>query len=157
MTGASLAHNRIAGNIFTGINNAIDTQPCEAFMSDLRVWIAKENRYTYPDVIVVCGKPQLLERRTDTIVNPTIIIEVLSQSTESIDRSDKFRAYWTLDTLVEYVLIDQYRSRVEYFHQLDEKTWELRVFTKMSDALMLRAIETDIPLSKIYRNVSWET
>lgn len=156
MAGASLEHNRIAGNIFNVISNSIKAKPCEVFMSDLRVWIEKNNRYVYPDVTVVCGKPQLLEGRPDTITNPQIIIEVLSETTESIDRGDKFRAYWTLDPLAEYILIDQYRRRVEYFRRLDEKTWELRVLTKQDDVLALQSIAIDIPLPAIYRNVTWE-
>ena len=156
MAGGSLNHNRAAGNIHTTLNNAFTNKPCEAFIGDVRLWIEKANRFTYPDVMVVCGEPEFFEGRTDTITNPKAIIEILSKSTESDDRSDKFHAYWTLDTFEEYVLVDQYRVHVEYFRRVSEKQWELQVFTKMSDTLTLKSIEVEIPLDEIYHNVTWD-
>ena len=111
--------------------------------------------YTYPDVMVVCGEPEFLEGRSDTIINPKVILEVLSKSTAAYDRSDKFHAYWSLDSFDEYVLIDQYRVHVEYFRRESEKIWELDVLTDIDDVLHLKSIEIEIPLSKIYRNVKW--
>lgn len=156
MGGASLDHNRIVSNAHAALYNAIAAKSCEVFMSDLRLWIEKRGLYTYPDVTVICGEPKFVEGRTDTIVNPKIIIEVLSKSTENYDRGDKFHAYWTLDTFEEYVLVDQYRVHVEYFRRLDEKVWEIIVLTNMNDLLNLKSIEVDIPLGKIYRNVAFE-
>jgi Uma2 family endonuclease len=102
------------------------------------------------------GEPEFFEGRTDTITNPKVIIEILSKSTESDDRSDKFHAYWNLDTFEEYVLVDQYRVHVEYFRRVSQKQWELQVFTKMSDALTLKSIEVEISLDEIYHNVTWD-
>ncbi len=157
MAGASLEHNRIAGNVHAALHRALRTRPCDVFMSDLRVWIAPEKRYTYPDVMVICGQPQFAEGRTDTVSNPKIIIEVLSESTAGRDRGDKFYAYWALDTFEEYVLIDQYRLRVEYFRRVDESLWEIRVYTKTEQALRLPALELEIPLNEIYRGVKMES
>jgi Uma2 family endonuclease len=157
MAGASLEHNRIAGNVYAALHNALRATPCDVFMSDLRVLIASENRYTYPDVMVICGEPQFAEGRTDTITNPKFIVEVLSESTVGRDRGDKFYAYWRLDTFEEYVLIDQYRVRVEYFRRVDETLWELRVYTKIEQSLNLPSLRVEIPLSEIYRGVKWET
>ncbi len=155
MAGASLNHNRIAGDVHTILNNALEGKPCESFIGDVRLWIEKKNLYTYPDVMVVCAKPELVEGRTDTIINPKIIIEVLSKSTAGYDKGDKFQAYWAVDTFEEYVLIDQYRVHVEYFRQVSDKEWLLRVLTKADDVLKLESIEVEIALNKIYRNVTW--
>ena len=156
MTGASLDHHRIIISLSTFLTNAFESKSCEVFTNDLRLWIERKRLYTYPDVMVVCDKPEFVEGRTDTIVNPKIIIEVLSKSTESYDRGDKFHAYWTLDTFAEYVLIDQYRLHVEYFRKIDEKVWEIIVLTKADERLNLKSIEVEIPLGKIYRNVAVE-
>ena len=156
LAGASINHNRITRNITTALANVSEVGGCEAFSNDLRVWIEAKNRYVYPDVAVVCGEIDLAEGRDDTIINPKIIIEVLSASTENYDRGDKFRAYWALDSLEEYILVDQYRMRVEYFRQVNERDWFLRVFTKAEEALELKSVGVEIPLEQIYRNVAWD-
>lgn len=156
MAGASLAHNRIVSNIHATLYNALQTKPCDVFTSDLRLWVKQENRAVYPDIMVICGEPHLVEGRTDTVTNPKLIIEVLSKSTAEDDRSDKFQAYWSLDTFEEYVLVDQYRVRVEYFRRVNEKLWELLVFTQSGDILTLKSIKVELPLDKIYHQVRWE-
>jgi Uma2 family endonuclease len=156
MAGASLAHNRIVSNLHAALYNALQTKPCAVFASDLRLWIEQANRAVYPDIMVICGEPRLVAGRTDTVTNPQIIIEVLSKSTAEEDRSDKFQAYWSLDTFAEYALVDQYRSRVEYFRRVNEKLWELLVFTQPDDVLTLKSIKVELPLAQIYRQVQWE-
>lgn len=155
MAGASIPHNRIVSNLSFALANAIGDNPCEVFSQDLRVWLKRDNRYVYPDIIVVCGELELVEGRDDMITNPKVIIEVLSESTEQIDRSEKFRAYWTLDSFQEYVLVDQYKMRVEYFKRVDETVWELRVLTKPEQILVLPSLGVEIPLSQIYRRVTF--
>lgn len=156
MTGASLNHNRLAGNIHTSLNNALSNHPCETFIGDVRVWVEKKDIFTYPDVMVVCGPPVLMENRTDTLTNPKVIIEILSPSTTGYDRGEKFQAYWSLDSFEEYVLVDQYQMRVEYFRRVDETLWELRVFTKLDDVLTLQSIDVKISLDKIYQDMRWD-
>lgn len=156
MTGASLNHNRIVSNTHAALYNALQTKPYDIFMSDLRLWIEKKDRAVYPDLMIICGEPELVEGRTDTVTNPTIVIEVLSKSTADDDRSDKFHAYWTLDTFEEYGLIDQYRVHVEYFRRATEKQWELLVFTRPDDIVVLKSIGLEISLSDIYRGVVWD-
>ena len=124
-------------------------------MSDLRLWIEHKDTYTYPDVMVVWGGLKFVAGRTDTITNPQIIIKVLSESTVGYDRSDKFQAYWTLDSLAECILVDPYRLRVEYFRRLNEKEGRLLVLTKADERLKREAIAVEMPLNQIYRNVSW--
>ncbi len=156
MAGASLNHNRIVKNIAFAIDQAIGGKACETFLGDVRLWVAKRNLFTYPDVMIVCGQPELVEGRRDTIVNPTVLIEVLSESTAAYDRGDKFQAYWSLESLAEYVLVDQYRLRVECFRRLSEKEWRLLALTKTEDLLVLDSIEVAIPLGQVYQNVVWE-
>ncbi len=156
MAGGSLNHNRIAGNVHTQLNLALAGKSCEVFIGDIRLWIERRDFYTYPDVLVLCGQPQFAAGRTDTVTNPIVLIEVLSESTAAYDRGDKFQAYWTLNSLAEYVLIDQYRVRVEYFQRISEKEWRLLVLTKEEDVLTLDSIEVAVPLEQIYRNVVWE-
>jgi Uma2 family endonuclease len=156
LAGGSLNHNRIAGNVHTALNIALEDKSCEAFIGDVRLWIEKKDFYTYPDVMVVCGEADFVEGRTDTITNPQVIIEVLSESTAGYDRGDKFQAYWTLETFKEYVLIDQYRLQVEFFRRMDEKLWQLQILTTLEEQLTLRSIGVTIPLNQIYRNVTWD-
>jgi Uma2 family endonuclease len=156
MAGASINHNRISGNVFNALSNALRTKSCEAFMSDVRVWIGRRDIFTYPDVMTICGEPKFVESRTDTVTNPNLIIEVLSESTAAYDRSEKFQAYWTLPSLKEYVLIDQYRMRVEYFKRVSNKEWRLLVFSNPDEVLKLNSVGVEIPLNEIYLNVTWD-
>jgi len=156
MAGGSANHNRIALNVATALSNAFRGKPCEAFMSDLRVWVKQLDLYTYPDVMVVCGDLEFAHDRTDTVANPILIFEVLSPSTESYDRGKKFEFYRTIETLKDYVLIDQERVHVEYFRQLDDGQWLLSVFDDEADALTLQSIGVEMPLSDIYQRVDWE-
>lgn len=156
MAGASINHNRLVRNLATALTNAFAGKSCETFASDLRLWLEQKDFYLYPDVMVVCGQPKFFAERRDTITNPTVIVEVLSESTERYDRSDKFHAYWTLETLEEYALVDQYRMQVEYFRRLNEKEWRLIVLTKPHEVLSLESVGVDIPLEQIYRQVTWD-
>lgn len=153
MAGASLNHNRLAGNIHTALNNRLSDRSCEAFIGDVRLWIPAKELFTYPDVMVICGDPHLFENRPDTVTNPTVIFEILSRSTAGYDRGDKFQAYWTVESFAEYVLVDQYRVHLEYFRRINPGEWFLRVLTKPDQRLSLESLELEIPLSEIYRNV----
>ncbi len=155
--GASLKHNRIVGNVYASLYNALLDSDCEVFMSDLRLWLEQTDRYTYPDLMVVCGEADLAEGRTDTITNPTVIIEVLSQSMANYDRSDKFHAYRTLDSFVEYLLIDQHQLRVEYFRRERDTLWEIGIFTRLEETIALKSIGVELSLGQIYRKVTFET
>ncbi len=155
MAGSTLNHNTIAGNLYIDLRIALADKPCATFFGDIKVWLEERDYYTYPDVMVICGEPEFVGERTDMVTNPVVIIEVLSKSTAEYDRSDKLHASFTLASLQEYVLIDQYRMKVEYFRRKDQ-LWELRVFTKAEESLGLKSIGVDIPLSQIYRQVKWE-
>ena len=155
MAGASWEHNQIASNLHAFIHNLLKKKACHVFISNMRVWIEANKRATYPDIVVICGQPEFVESHRDTITNPKVIIEVLSKSTEGEDRGGKFHAYWKLDTLEEYILVDQYTMRLDYFRRENEKLWELQVFTKPDDKVKLKSLNVEIPLSEIYLDVVW--
>ncbi len=106
MAGGSANHNRIARNLLIAFDDALEGKPYEAFITDMRLYVKKNGLYTYPDVMVVCGKLEFVKGRTDTLTNPVVIVEVLSESTEGYDRGTKFELYRAVDTLQDYVLID---------------------------------------------------
>lgn len=157
MSGASVNHNRIAGNVHAALNNAFDAKPCEAFMGDVRLLVKKNGLYTYPDVMVVCGQLEFAEGRTDTLTNPIVIVEVLSKSTQDYDRGAKFELYRAIETLQDYVLIDQARIHVEYFRKLEDGRWLLQEFNQLEAILRIEAVGVEIPLSRVYQRVEWES
>jgi len=159
MTGASFNHNRIAVNLATTLNNALRDGNCEAFTSDMRV-TTPSGLYTYPDIVVVCGRIEKLENRADTLTNPTIIVEVLSESTKNYDRGQKFALYASIETLLDYVLIEQNQIHIDHFHLLRDDVsdqWIQRNYTKLEESLDLSSIQFQIPLSEIYRRVDFSS
>ena len=154
MAGASREHNLIAGNLFRDIGNQLEDRPCETYMNDMRVWIEATGLYTYPDVVVVCGEPRFQDREVDTLLNPTVIVEVLSPSTEAYDRGDKFRHYRRIDSLREFVLISQDRMMVERYTR-QGKDWVLSDMTDPDQVLKLESIGCQIPLDRIYAKIKF--
>jgi Uma2 family endonuclease len=125
MAGSSTNHNRISLNFSSNLNLAFRQQNYETFMSDVHFWSIHKRIYTYPYVMVVAGEPEHYNLRTDTILNPQVIVEVLFKSTKSYDREDKFEAYRTIPTFQEYLLIDQTRIHIEQFSKTGRKRWSL--------------------------------
>lgn len=157
MAGASLNHNRIASNVLRELGNRLKGKPCEAVGSDMRVKAA-DDRYCYPDVTVFCGGPQFdpLDRNR-SLANPSVIVEVLSPSTEAADRGEKFFGYILLPSLKEYVLVSQHRPRIETFIRQPEGSWLVGHFVEgLSASLLVRSLNVEIPLSEVYANVSFE-
>jgi Uma2 family endonuclease len=152
MTGASIAHARIAGNLFGELRQRLRGSLCSAFISDMRVQIGGGRRYTYPDVVAVCGEPQLMDRMQDTLMNPALIVEVLSPTTEAYDRGEKFLHYRGIESLQEYVLVAQDRVLVERFVRAGE-FWTLSALMDLDASLELTSVECAIPLREIYENV----
>lgn len=157
MTGASIDHNRIVGNLHHALYATFKSDQCEVFMGDLRLYIEAKNMFTYPNLQVICGPPEFMADRTDTVINPILIIEVLSKSTAGYDHTDKFHAYWRLPTLREYIMVDQYRRQVECFRRTEAQRWELRIFNQVDDGLSLASVGVEIPLAVIYRGVVLDT
>jgi Uma2 family endonuclease len=156
MTGGMPNHNQMAGNFYAALNFALKRQPYRVFVTDQRLWIPKKRIYTYPDVMVVQGELQLQEGRRDTITNPFIIAEVLSTSTRSYDKDEKFLAYRTLPTFQEYLLIDQYEVHIEHFFKIDNKRWSFLEYDDINETLSLNSISFEICLTDIYDKVEFE-
>jgi Uma2 family endonuclease len=153
MAGGSTNHNRIAGNFYTALNWAFKNQDFEVFISDVRLWIPEYRIYTYPDVMVVVGKPEYFNQHQDTITNPQVIIEVLSKSTQECDRSSKFRAYRTIPTFQEYLLLDQNKVYVEHFFKTGARSWSLREYDRLDEAIALSSISLCMSLIDVYNKV----
>ena len=156
MSGASREHNLIAQNTSRSLGNQLDDRPCEVYQSDMRVKVSPTGLYTYPDVVVVCGEPQFEDAELDTLLNPTVIIEVLSESTEKYDRSKKFQHYRNVASLQEYVLIAQDEVHVEQFTKQGEQ-WVYADASKPDDVFTLPSIGCTLALSAVYKKVTFET
>ena len=153
MAGASRAHNSIVLNTGSEIRQHLKNRSCKAYVNDMRVKVNPTGLYAYPDVIVVCGKEQFEDTHLDTLLNPTLIIEVLSDSTEAYDRGRKFEHYRHLDSLVEYVLIAQQRPHVESFRRQSDQHWLLAECSGLDGTLRLESIDCDLALAEIYAKV----
>ena len=156
VVGASINHNRITGNFYATLNFALRKQEkYEVFNSDMRLWIPQKLIYTYPDVMIIADEPEFVNNRTDTITNPQVIIEVLSKSTKSYDREDKFAAYRTIPTFQEYLLIDQNRIYVEKFSKTGKKRWNLCEYDEEDENISLETIPFEISLQDLYNKVKF--
>ncbi|MCK6622901.1 MAG: Uma2 family endonuclease [Calditrichaceae bacterium] len=151
--GESLNHNRIVGNLIANLHYALKNKNCQVFAIDLRLWIKARDMFTYPDVLVVCGKAEFYPGRDDTVANPVVIFEVLSESTKNYDRGEKFEIYRAIPTLKEYILVDQYRLHLEHFSKNGQGKWVLEEFEDLNAMLNLPEIEFQISLKEIYDKV----
>ncbi len=152
MSGASHPHNLITMNIANGLYNQLADRGCQVFASDMRVGINAGDSYFYPDVSVVCDNPRFEDNEFDTLINPTVVVEVLSQSTETNDKGEKFTRYKQLESLQEYILISQDQIRVEhYFRQ--GSIWKSDELTSLEDILLLTSVDAELPMQQVYRFV----
>lgn len=158
MAGASWAHGRIALNVATILNRQTVGTPCQPVGSDTRIEIAPTGAFVYPDVTVVCGDPEFRENaRPDTLTNPTLIVEVLSEFTEAPDRGDKFAHYQRLESLQEYVLVSQNSPRVERFARQADGQWLLGTATGLDASVRLASVGCDLALAEAYDRVTFVT
>ena len=157
MAGTSEEHANIASNISATLHLQLKKRPCKSYQSDLRVHIPATGLYTYPDVLVVCGKPQLLEDAyLDTLLNPVLIAEVLSPSTADYDKGAKFDHYRTIESLKEYVLVWQDKKRVARYTKQADESWILRDFIGEEAEIELVSIECALTMDDIYDKVDFE-
>ncbi|MBA2335114.1 MAG: Uma2 family endonuclease [Blastocatellia bacterium] len=156
MAGASLQHVRITSNINISLGGQLKKRPCQSYQSDLRVYIPTTGLYTYPDVIVVCGKPRLLEDSyLDTLLNPDVIVEVLSPSTAEYDMNVKFDHYRKIESLKEYILVWQDKKRVARHTKRDDGSWILSDFIGDDALVDLSSIECSLSMDDIYDKVDF--
>lgn len=162
MAGASRSHNLIAGNIFATIHGQITSRDCEVYQGDMRVKVSASGLYVYPDVVVACEQPKFEDAQLDTLLNPRVLVEVLSKTTESYDRGTKWRHYQTLPELREYVLVSQACALVEVYrrtadgHRTAGEQWLYGAYHEPSQPIILDSIDCRLQLDQIYAKVSFE-
>ena len=156
MVGASRKHNLIASNVCRRISENFDGRLCEVYQSDMRVKVNKTGLYTYPDVVATCDQPRFEDDHIDTLLNPKVVVEVLSPSTELWDRSKKFEHYRAIESLREYVLISQDHVMVERFTRNAEGQWALLDYRTIEETLVLDSISCQIKLSDIYARIDFD-
>ncbi len=157
MAGASLEHNIISANISRHIGIQLENSHCFIVSNDMRVRIPKCDKYYYPDGVVICGEAELEYSGFDTLLNPKLIIEILSESTEKIDRHEKFDCYETLESVSDYVLISQSEPRIEHFSRLSDGAWRLDIARGLEDILNLDSIGCRLSLADIYARITFPT
>ena len=154
MSGASRRHNRIVLNIGKGLDSALEDRGCDVFVSEMRVLTPDNKFFTYPDVVTVCGEPQFADAEVDTLLNPDVIIEVLSPSTADYDHGPKFAHYRSIASLREYVLVAQDRVRVEHYLRQTNSAWlPLVELDDLGQTLELQSVGCRLSLAAIYRRV----
>jgi Uma2 family endonuclease len=156
MSGGSVPHAIIIGNLAFSIRTALGSGPCVVVSSDLRVRVSTDGLHTYPDVVVVCGEIKILDGRNDTLLNPILIIEVLSPGTEAYDRGFKSAQYRMLETLQEYALVSQSEPRVEIFRRQSSGDWLLSDAVGLEAICRFDSVDASVKLSEIYANVTFE-
>lgn len=156
MAGGSGRHAVIILNVGAELRSELKKRPCHVMASDMRVRVAEDGLYTYPDVVVVCGDPEVTDKHGETLLNPTLLVEVLSPSTEAHDRGFKSAQYRTIKGLQEYVLVSQSEARVEVFRRQTDGTWVMTEAVGLDAICEFRSVECRIPLAEIYDKVSFE-
>jgi Uma2 family endonuclease len=153
MAGGSTKHNQISLNLSSELNFAFKRQAFCVYMSDVRLWIPERRIYTYPDVMVIEGEPEYFQNRTDTVLNPIVIVEVLSKGTKNYDRESKFDAYRTISNFQEYLLIDQTRIHVEQFSKTGKKQWSFCEYDESDETIAFAKVPFQISLADLYHKV----
>ena len=156
MPGVSRAHSLIVKNLTIELGTQFMDRPCEQHGPDMRVKIPASGLYTYPDIAALCGEPKFEDRQVDTLLNPQLIIEVLSDSTESYDRGRKFAHYRRIESLMEYVLVSQSECRIEQYLRQDHGKWLYAETTDPNASVELTSVTCRLLLSRVYQKVAFE-
>ena len=152
MSGGTEAHNLICGNVLRDLGSRFKGRPCYVYTSDMKVRVDAADLGAYPDAMAVCGERVFVDDRRDVLTNPTLIVEVLSDSTEAYDRGDKFAAYRSIPSLQAYLMLSQDRLRAELFVRQGD-SWLLSIYEQSSDVIPLVALDTELPLAEVYDKV----
>jgi Uma2 family endonuclease len=156
MAGASRWHGLIVTNLVGELRQQLKARPCEVYSSDLRLRVSPSGLYTYPDVMVVCGEAQFADDQKDTLLNPNLIVEVLSDSTRDYDRGEKFQHYRTLPSLREYLTIAQDAPHIERWTRQPEDHWLLTEFSDLSQSIQVTSVDCVLSLAEVYHKVKWD-
>jgi Uma2 family endonuclease len=155
MTGASVEHNAIVANIVRELGTQMKGRPCQVYANDLKVRISSADAGKYPDLIALCGEHQFQDGRRDVLLNPSLIVEVLSDSTEAYDRGDKFAIYRRIPSLREYLLVSQHRVQVELYSRSADGRWILADFSALTDSVPLASVDCSLSLAEVYDKVEF--
>ncbi len=154
MSGGIRNHSLLTSNTLAALHTALQGTDCLTFTSDLRVYIPATELFTYPDITVVCGEEELLDDQQDTLLNPALVVEVLSPSTESYDRGQKFAFYRSIPSLREYVLVSQRQKLVEVFRKNKEGLWVLHEYNAERGVVVLDTVGCTLDLDALYAHVT---
>jgi Uma2 family endonuclease len=155
MTGASVEHNAIVANIVRELGTQMKGRPCQVYANDLKVRISSADAGQYPDLIALCGEHQFQDGRRDVLLNPSLVVEVLSDSTEAYDRGDKFALYRQIPSLREYLLVSQHRVQVELYSRSADGRWILTDFSALTDSVPLASVDCSLSLAEVYDKVEF--
>lgn len=153
MVGASRRHNLITVNIIRILGNQLLNRPCNVYPSDMRVKVSATGKYTYPDVVVACEEEKFDDAENDTLLNPVIVIEVLSESTEAYDRGKKFEHYQSIESLTEYLLVAQDPYRIEQYVRQSNREWRYAEYHNAEDVIKINAIGCEVVVKDVYAKV----
>ena len=153
VAGESIEHSTINANVTTRLNIVLIGTPCRVLSPNMKVRTCPTGLYAYPDAAVVCGEPQFHDDRRDILINPTVIVEVLSPSTEASDRGEKFLRYQQLESLVDYLLVAQTTPRIEHFTRQPDDRWLYSTTTKLTDSVHLASINCELRLSEVFDRI----
>jgi Uma2 family endonuclease len=156
MAGGLPNHNRIVRNLCTLLTVSLRGKPYEVFVTDQRIWIPDWQIHTYPDLMIIEGELQFKEGRKDTVINPLLIVEVLSNSTQDYDRGDKFSAYRSIRGFQEYILIDQYCQHLEHYVKVSPKKWDFQEYDESDLTIVLETIGLEVSIADLYEKVIFE-
>jgi Uma2 family endonuclease len=155
MTGASENHNLIVGSTYAAIYMQLRQRPCKMYANDMRVKIPSTGLYTYPDISIVCDAPEFEDDEVDILLNPTVIFEVLSPSTEAYDRGKKFQHYRTIHSLQDYILIAQDSTRIDHF-TLRQNEWIFSDANSLDRVITLPSIDCTLYLRDVYEKITFD-
>jgi len=153
MAGASERHASIVANLMYMLVGQLKGRPCKAYANDLRLKVSPTGLYTYPDVLVVCGTPRFTDEQKDTLLNPVVLIEVLSESTEAYDRGKKFDHYRALTSVSDYLLVSQDQHKIEHFVRQPDNRWLFAAYTTLDDVVEIPSIACALPVRDVYDKV----
>lgn len=156
MSGAKRAHNTISTNLNGLLWQHFKGKNCENYSNDMRVFVPKTRLFAYPDIVVICGEPQFQDNVPDTLTNPILLIEILSDSTEGYDRGLKFQNYRSIDSLKEYVLVSQDKASVEKYIKHGDGFWRLSEATGLDELITLESIDCSLTLADVYDKVNFD-
>ncbi len=155
MSGASLKHNKIFINLVADIKTKLKGKKCQPFGNDLRIHIPKNTLYTYPDISIICGDPELTDDHFDTAINPAVIIELLSKSTRNYDKGEKFTLYRDIESLQQYILVDTEKIYVEKHIRHADNSWQLTDYRQLANSFTIDTVQLTLSLLDVYDSVDF--